>query len=105
MDAFPEGVELARKGGRNCIVGLFGATGTAAEPPRTLTLKNLRIQAAHSPKPKRYYRALQLAAAMADKVPLADLIAHRFPIGRAMEALEAVESGAVVKAVMDPSLD
>lgn len=104
LDAFPEGVDLAGKCGRYCIVGLFGAVGTADIPPRTLTLKNLRIQAAHSPKPRHYYRALHLAAAMADKVPLADLITHRFPISHAMDALEAVEAGRVVKAVIDPAL-
>jgi threonine dehydrogenase-like Zn-dependent dehydrogenase len=104
LDAFPEGVDLAGKLGRYCVVGLFGAIGTSAIPPRTLTLKNLRIQAAHSPKPKHYYRALQLAAAMADTVPLADLVTHRFAISQEMEALEAVEAGRVVKAVIDPTL-
>jgi 5-exo-hydroxycamphor dehydrogenase len=69
-----------------------------------MTTKNLTIGGASFPKPKNYYQAMHLAAHLQDRVPLADLITHRFPIEKAADALAAVHNGTVVKAVIDPSL-
>lgn len=104
LPAFPEGISIGGHRGRYCVVGLWGAVGDVPVPPRELTLKNFKIQGAMAPKPKYYYHALHLAARMADKVPLAELITHRFGVGQAMEAYRVVERGEAVKAVIDPSI-
>jgi len=104
LDAFPEGLELTGSHGRYIVVGLWGAIGTRPIAPRELTIKNMRVMGASFPKPKHYYEAMMLSARLQDTYPLAELITHRFAIEGATEALHAIESGAAIKAVIDPTL-
>jgi threonine dehydrogenase-like Zn-dependent dehydrogenase len=105
LPAFPEGVDLGGNHGRYVILGLWGAIGTQPISPRDLTLKNLTIAGASFPKPRNYYHALHLAARLQDRVPLAGLVTHHFPIGKAAEALDLTRRGIAVKAVIDPTLN
>jgi threonine dehydrogenase-like Zn-dependent dehydrogenase len=104
LPAFPEGVDLTGNHGRYIILGLWGAMGTQPISPRDLSVRNLTIAGASFPKPKHYHGAMHLAARIQDRVPLASLISHRFPICQAAEALEAVKSATAIKAVIDPEL-
>ncbi|MDD2126936.1 5-exo-hydroxycamphor dehydrogenase, partial [Pseudomonas monteilii] len=104
LPAFPEGVNLTGNHGRYVILGLWGAIGTQPISPRDLTIKNMSIAGATFPKPKHYYQAMQLAARLQDRYPLADLITQRFSIDEASKALELVKAGALIKPVIDPTL-
>jgi 5-exo-hydroxycamphor dehydrogenase len=104
LPAFPEGVDITGIHGRYIILGLWGAVGTQPISPRDLSTKNLTIAGASFPKPKHYHGAMQLAVRMQDRVPLAGLVSHRYPIADAGLALDAVKKGAVIKAVIDPTL-
>ena len=104
LSAYPEGVSLAGHGGRYCVAGLWGAAGEIPSAPRELVLKNMSVRGSMAPRPKYYYHALHLAARMAEKLPLAELISHRFGLGQAAEAYRAVQSGTAVKVVIDPSI-
>ncbi|MFF2027331.1 hypothetical protein ACFVW2_36870 [Streptomyces sp. NPDC058171] len=72
--------------------------------PRLLTAKNVQITGATFRKPRHYYGAVQLVARCQDTVPLSSLVTHRFSIDDAGAALKAIRTGAVIKAVIDPSL-
>ncbi|GLK45688.1 MULTISPECIES: zinc-binding dehydrogenase [Novosphingobium] len=104
LPAFPEGVDLTGPHGRYIVLGLWGAIGTQPISPRDLTVKNLTIGGAAFPAPRNYYHAMHLAVRLQDKVPLADLISHRFSIADAGKALEATRTGIATKAVIDPSI-
>ncbi|QUT06847.1 zinc-binding dehydrogenase [Sphingobium phenoxybenzoativorans] len=104
LPAFPEGIFLGGHNGRYCVAGLWGAAGEIPTTPRELVLKNFTVRGSMAPRPKYYYHALHLAARMADKLPLAELITHRFGIGQAADAYRAVQSGEAVKVVIDPSI-
>jgi len=104
LPAFPEGISLGGHAGRYVVIGLWGEAGDATIQPRDLVLKNMQVRGSMAPRPKHYYRALHLAARMADKVPLSDLITHRFSIDNAADAYKAVESGEAVKVVIDPTI-
>lgn len=104
LQAFPEGVDITGNHGRYIVLGLWGAIGTQPISPRDLTIKNLTIAGASFPKPKHYHGAMHLAARLQDEVPLAALVSHRFSIEQASDALAAVKSGTVIKAVIDPEL-
>ena len=104
LPAFPEGVDLTGPHGRYVILGLWGAIGTQPISPRDMTTKNLTVAGASFPRPKHYYQAMHLAARLQERVPLAGLISHRYAIGDASTALDAVHKGEVVKAVIDPTL-
>lgn len=105
LPAFPEGVDLTGPHGRYIILGLWGAIGTQPISPRDMTTKNITIAGATFPKPKHYYEAMHLAARLQDRVPLAALVTHRFGIGDAERALEAVHKGEAIKAIIDPELN
>lgn len=104
LQAFPEGVDLTGPHGRYIVLGLWGAIGTQPISPRDLTVKNLTIGGAAFPAPRNYYHAMHLAARLQDKVPLADLVSHRFKISDAAKALDVTHSGAATKAIIDPTL-
>ncbi|MBY8860388.1 zinc-binding dehydrogenase [Nocardia sp. CA2R105] len=104
LDAFPEGVNLIGQHGRYVVLGLWGAMGESAIQPRLLTTKNAHIVGATFPKPKHYYGTVQLVARCQDTVPLSALVTHRFALEDASAALDAIRSGTVVKAVIDPAL-
>jgi threonine dehydrogenase-like Zn-dependent dehydrogenase len=104
LPAFPEGVELTGNHGRYIILGLWGQIGTSTISPRDFTIKNMMVKGATFPKPKHYYGAMHLAARLQAGYGLADLITHRFAVGDANDALQAVESGIAIKAVIDPTL-
>jgi len=104
LPAFPEGVDLTGNHGRYIVLGLWGQEGESPVSPREFTTKNLMVMGATFPKPKHYYGAMQLAARLQDSHALADLVTHRFAVADAGTALEAVESGTAIKAVIDPAL-
>lgn len=104
LPAFPEGVDLTGNHGRYIILGLWGVIGTSAISPRNLTLKNMHMHGVTFPKPKHYYQAVQMAARLQDRYPLASLVTHRFKVSEAARALEVIKSGAAIKAVIDPAL-
>ncbi|MFC9358258.1 hypothetical protein ACFTZB_16995 [Rhodococcus sp. NPDC057014] len=72
--------------------------------PRLLTTKNIQITGAAFPKPKLYCGTVQLVAWCQDTVPLSNLVTNRCSIADAGAALEAIRTGTVIKAVIDPSL-
>lgn len=104
LSAFPEGVDLTGPHGRYIVLGLWGAIGTQPISPRDLTVKNLTIAGAAFPAPRNYYHAMHLSARLQDKVPLAELVSHRFSIADSKKGLEVTASGAATKAIIDTSL-
>jgi threonine dehydrogenase-like Zn-dependent dehydrogenase len=104
LDAFPEGVDLTGSYGRYIVLGLWGAIGASTITPRLLTTKNMTIGGATFAKPKHYHAAMQLAARVQDRYPLADLVTHRFGVAEAIDGLRSIETAAAIKAVIDPTL-
>lgn len=104
LPAFSEGLDLAGPHGRYLQMGIIGDPGPHTFKPGDVANKNITLFGYTFSKPKHYYRALQLAVQLQDQMPLASLITHRFGIGKAAEALEVVQSGTAIKAVIDPSI-
>lgn len=104
LQAFPEGVDLTGNHGRYIVLGLWGAIGQQPISPRDTTLKNLTIAGATFPKPQHYYQALHTAVRCQERLPLAELVTHRFGVSSAAAALAATAKGEVIKAIIDPEL-
>lgn len=104
LPAFSEGINLVGPHGRYLQMGILGEMGAHSIKPGDLSSKNVRLFGYTFSKPKHYYRALQLAVQLQDRLPLASLITHRFGIAQAAEALATVQSGDAIKAVIDPSI-
>ena len=104
IPAFPEGVDLAGDQGTYIIQGLWGEMGDAMIEPREVAIKNLKIVGDTYHRNRHYFQAMKLAARVQDRIPLAELITHRFPVDGVLDALKAVEGGEAIKAVIDPVL-
>ena len=103
MAAFCEGVDLAGHNGSYLLIGLWSGHGSTAIDPTKLIHKNLRVVGTCYSQPGHYYRAMRLAAELEHRVPLTEIITHRFDVSDSNRALDTVEQGLAVKAVIQPA--
>ena len=100
--AFGEGIQLAAKGGRYLIVGIWSAPGTVAVEPRYLNNTNLRIIGTAYFQGRHVHGAIQIARKHHGRLPMAEAVTHRVPLAEATKALDAVSRLETVKAVVMP---
>lgn len=103
VSAFGEGIQLAAKGGRYLIVGLWSAPGTVPVEPRYLNNMNLRIIGTALFLGRHVHGAIQVARRHHRDFPMAAAVTHRFPLADAQKGLEAVARLESVKAVILPA--
>jgi D-arabinose 1-dehydrogenase-like Zn-dependent alcohol dehydrogenase len=100
--AIPEGLTMARPGGRFVSIGAGGAS-TVEVPALALHGKMLTIVGVRAAQARHYYAALRFLAAAS--APFELLTAgSSYTLDRATEALVAMETFAEVKPVIDPTL-
>jgi threonine dehydrogenase-like Zn-dependent dehydrogenase len=102
LNAFTEGSDLTGVNGTYVVVGLWGPVGATDVHPGDISWRNKVIGGATFPKAKHYYRAVQLAARLQDRFPIADLVTHQFAVEDSVAALHAVENGEAIKALIAP---
>lgn len=100
--AIPEGLAMARPGGRFVSIGAGGAS-TLEVPALALHGKMLTILGVRAAAARHYHAALQFLAGRSAPFDLLTAGAG-YPLDRATEALLAMESFAEVKPVIDPAL-
>lgn len=100
VPAFGEGIQLAAKGGRYLIVGLWSAPGTVPVEPRYLNNMNLRIIGTALFEGRHVHGAIQVARRLHSKIPMAEAVTHRFPLADSQKALDTVNQLEAVKAVI-----
>jgi threonine dehydrogenase-like Zn-dependent dehydrogenase len=100
VPAFGEGIQLAAKGGRYLIVGLWSAPGTVPVEPRYLNNMNLRIIGTALFEGRHVHGAIQVARRLHTKIPMAEAVTHKFPLADSQKALDTVNKLEAVKAVI-----
>jgi 5-exo-hydroxycamphor dehydrogenase len=103
VGAFAEGIQIAAKGGRYLIVGLWSAPGTVPVEPRYLNNMNLRIIGTALFEARHVHGAIRVARRHHRELPMAEAVTHRFPLAESHKALEAVAALQSVKAVVLPA--
>jgi D-arabinose 1-dehydrogenase-like Zn-dependent alcohol dehydrogenase len=78
-DAFGEGLEIVRKGGRYLTVGQLGS-GKTTFSPSLIVKKNIRVIGSFSGDVKSYWKALQFASVHADRIPFEKMITGRYAL-------------------------
>jgi threonine dehydrogenase-like Zn-dependent dehydrogenase len=102
--AVPEGLDLVRDAGRYTIVGQYTDRGPVSiNPHLQINKKHLDIRGVWGIDFSHLYRAVRLQERYNDRFHWEDLITHRFGLDEANDALEAVRSGAAIKAVIQPN--
>ena len=100
-DAFSEGLELIRRGGRYLVVGQLGS-GTTTIKPSLIVTKQLRILGSLSGRAKAYWKALAFLSAHQKRIPFERLISHRYPLDAVNTALQRMKDYEEIKPVIRP---
>lgn len=101
--AVPQGCQLARDGGRYVVVGQYTDNGTAEiNPHLDINRRHLEIRGCWGVEMGHIWRAMETLSRWGDRFPWTALISRRYGLDEAGDALAAVESRSVVKALIVP---
>lgn len=105
--AIAEGFRMTRDGGRYVVVGHYTDAGTIdINPHIDINRKHLDIRGCWGSDFSHFYRGVKLVARHSDQFPGGgwdQLISGAYGLTEMNEALAAVSSGSVIKALVDPS--
>ncbi len=94
--AFPEGLELVRRGGRYLVVGQLHGREVSIQPS-LIVRKHVRIVGSISASVEHYHRALQFIAHNWERFSWMDMISNRYPLERINEALARMQRWEEIK--------
>ena len=102
--AFAESLDLVRQGGRIVEFGHFTDVGTVPVNPQHLVNKEVDLLGVFAYQNSQIGTALTALLSTNDRFPYEKLITHRFPVERAVDALEAGRQKTCVKSMIVPGL-
>jgi L-iditol 2-dehydrogenase len=91
---------LARRGRLSLFGGLPKDASTITIDANTVHYRELSIVGVNGSSPEHNKRAIDLIAS--GRVPVADLITHRLPLERVIDALDIVARGEAIKVTIEP---
>ena len=101
--AVAQALDLVRHGGRVVVAGQYTDGGPVTiNPHAQVNRKHADIRGCWGCDFSHFHRAVQLLAVQGRNLPWLDAITSRYGLGEANEALAAVESRSVVKALIVP---
>lgn len=101
VPAVPEGIQLARRGGRYLVMGQLGSH-EATIRPSLITLKHLSIFGTFSADIRHYWKALDFIRQTRDKFDFDAMISNRYPIGQINEAMHNMQAFKEIKPLVLP---
>ena len=99
--AFPEGIDLVRRGGRYLVIGQVG-NHTANIAPRLIVEKQLAVLGVMSGDTDHYYKALRFIEHNRDRFTFEDMLSNRYRLDQINEAMEAMKDLREVKPIVVP---
>lgn len=100
-DAVPQALDLVRDGGRVVVCGQYTDHGAVEINPHSqINRKHVEIRGCWGSDFSHFHRAVDIAARHASRIPWAEMAERRFDLAHAGDALEAVATRAVLKAVI-----
>jgi threonine dehydrogenase-like Zn-dependent dehydrogenase len=101
--AVKEGMQMTRDGGRYVIVGQYTDAGEVSiNPHLEINKKHLEIRGCWGSDFSHFYRMVQVLSRHGDKVGWERMISREYKLTEMNTALDDVEAGRVVKAVVKP---
>lgn len=98
-EAFLEGADLARRGGRYLVMGQVG-TGTVEFMPSVFVMKNLRVIGSFAGDARTYWKALEFAAKHKEDIPFERMITGRFDLVDVNLALSRMKDALEIKPLL-----
>jgi L-iditol 2-dehydrogenase len=102
--AFPEAIDMVRRGGRVLIMGLAANDKPVTIGAGAIATKHLRVTGVVSGYFPHYYRALLFMASNLGKYPFERLISNTYSLERATEAVEAMAAMRELKPMIVPGM-
>jgi threonine dehydrogenase-like Zn-dependent dehydrogenase len=99
-DAFAEGLDLARRGGRYVVVGQLGQ-GTTTVQPSLIVSKNLRVLGSFSGQAKAYWKALDFVSKHVGNIPFERMITNRYKLDDVNTALTRMKNFEEIKPIIE----
>ena len=100
-DAFAQGLEMVRSGGRYMVAGQTSKATTTFRPS-AITLKNVHVQGSLSADISHYHKALQFISKHQQALPFHRMITRRYALGDVNAALAQMARGAEIKPLVLP---
>lgn len=100
-EAFAEGLDLVRKGGRYMVVGQLG-TGSVQIQPSLITKKNLSVFGSYSGDVSHYWKALQFIDEHQTSLPFHELLTNDYGLEEVTVALRQMQSFREIKPLVYP---
>ena len=101
-NAFNEGLEVIRRGGRYVVVGQLGS-GTTVIKPSLIVTKQLRILGAFSGRAKSYWKALTFLSEHQRRFPFERMITNRYSLSEVNTALQRMKTFEEIKPLIRPN--
>ena len=99
--AFNEGLDLIRRGGRYVVVGQLG-TGTTTFRPALIVSKQLRILGSLSGRAKAYWKALDFISFHKGTIPFGRMVSNHYRLDEVNTAMERMKRYQEIKPVIEP---
>ncbi len=97
--AFPEGIDLVRRGGRYLVVGQVGEQQVSIAP-RYIVEKQISVIGVMSGDTQHYYKALQFIHNNRERFRFEDMLSNRYMLDQINDAMESMRAFREVKAVL-----
>jgi len=101
-EAFTEGLEMVRRGGRYLVIGQSAGDKTVVMAPALIMMKHLEIIGSISATIPHFYKGIQFTMKHRDKYSFADIVSNKYSLEQANEALASVEARKEIKAAIVP---
>ena len=101
-EAFPEGIEMIRRGGMYLLEGMFVDLGEIPVNPHLLVSKSLRLIGLSNHPFTGYGPSMDLMLRYQDQMPLDGFVTHSFGLDQAQEAMDTVLGQECMKVVFTP---
>jgi threonine dehydrogenase-like Zn-dependent dehydrogenase len=101
-EAVPEAIEMCRDGAKFLVLGHYGDAGEVAINPHYITRKQLQLHGSWGSEHRHMALALEFLRNQSGRFPFEELVTHRFPLDRAMEAIETTQRWQSTKSVVVP---
>jgi len=99
--AFNEGLDLIRRGGRYVLVGQLGS-GKTTFAPSLIVSKQLRILGSLSGRAKAYWKALDFISTHRKTLPFQRMISNHYKLDEINTAMERMRKYEEIKPVIEP---
>ena len=98
-----QALDLVRDGGRVVVCGHYTDNGDVRIHPHfQINRKHVELRGCWGSDYSHFHRAVKVAGKFGDRVPWKEMVARKYKLSEAQDALAAVERREVTKAIIAP---